>query len=54
MGRKGEEYRCSECGQVYLRDRDDEVALEEAAERGMDEDLAIVCDDCFNAIMRQN
>ena len=54
MGKRGEEYRCSECGQVYLRGRDDEPALEEAAARGMDEDLEIICDDCFKAIMRQN
>ena len=48
------EYRCAACGGVFQHGRSDEEARAEAEElfgQSPDtHDMAVVCDDCFNAM----
>ena len=48
-------YTCEDCGGTFESERSDEEAQQEAVEiwgvRGDDPGMALVCDDCFNAIM---
>ena len=49
------EYKCECCGKIYEKGWSDEEALEEslALWGELDEDnLAIVCDDCFKEFMK--
>lgn len=53
---KDSEYKCSSCGGVFEKSRPDEEALEESVEtfgEMKQENLAIVCDDCYNNFMKQ-
>jgi hypothetical protein len=48
-------YTCGECGGTYEKTRSDEEALAETAtlfagEYASEDDLAMVCDDCWNAM----
>lgn len=50
-------YTCDQCGGTFEAARDDEEAQVEAlamfGKRGDDPDMAIVCDDCWRAIMAE-
>ena len=46
------EYECEGCHRVLEKTWTDQQAMEEATANGFaDEDLAIVCDDCYRQIM---
>ena len=53
----GSHYRCTHCGGTFQRVQDDAVAEAEArrdfgvAEASRDPGMAIVCDDCYRALM---
>ncbi len=53
----GPGYTCSECGGTFYTGRTDEEAQAEAVRnfgvRGDHPGMAIVCDDCYKAIMAQ-
>ncbi len=53
----GSTYTCSECGGTFECGRPDEEAHAEAlrnfGKRGDHPSMAIVCDDCYKAIMAQ-
>lgn len=51
---KPNEYRCDHCGGVYEKIWSDEEAMAESKENFGDipaDDLAIICDDCYNKFM---
>ncbi len=58
MEKTKEMYVCDACHQTYEKGwSDDEADLEAKELHGKtskDEDIAIVCDDCFNAMRKQN
>jgi uncharacterized protein with PIN domain len=51
------EYRCAECEGVFEKGWSEEEAKAEAAKNRFDafpqEEMVIVCDDCYKKIMRQ-
>ena len=51
------EYTCAHCGKTYNKGVNDEEATKETkANFGEDtkiEDCAVICDDCYNVIMKQ-
>lgn len=50
------EYTCAECGKTFTTAWSDEEANAEAAKNFPTmpiEEMAVVCDDCYRAIMRQ-
>ena len=51
------EYKCDRCGEVFSKTWSDEDAEVEAVEIFGEEalkDRAVVCDDCYNVVMRVN
>jgi rubredoxin len=49
------QYRCDNCGGVFDKGwSDEEAAAERDAAGFVDVDCAVVCDDCYVAIMRAN
>ena len=51
----GEEYTCDNCGAVHEKTWSDEEAMAEMTATWQphagDDDLAVICDDCFQAII---
>lgn len=52
-----EAYRCSDCGGTFESERSDEAAHQEAliafGRRGDAPGMAVVCDECYNDIMKR-
>lgn len=49
-----DEYKCEQCGGEFLKTRSDEEAAEESKDiwgEFSEDDLAMVCDDCFKEMM---
>lgn len=55
---EGDQYRCAECWEVFDKGRSDEEAMEEAVANGFGNvpaaEMAVICDDCYNAIVERN
>lgn len=51
------EYKCAMCGGVFEKEWSDEEAKAEQEDNGWgdiaDEDMEIVCDDCYKKVMTQ-
>ena len=54
---KNTEYKCAKCGGIFEKDWSDADALEECVNRFgkeiINEELCIVCDDCYKQILAQ-
>ena len=54
---KSDEYTCARCGKTYKKGRPDDEAMKETKEQfGEDVDIKdcdVICDDCYNVIMKQ-
>lgn len=51
---KENEYQCDNCGEVYEKGRPDTEALAESVEKFgylADNDVAVICEDCYNKMM---
>lgn len=52
--RKRDFYTCADCGGTFLKEQGDEAAAEERDENGFgDVECELVCDDCYEKIMRR-
>lgn len=52
---KSNEYKCAQCGNVYETGQTEEEAITEMkanfGEHAKKEDMAVICDDCYNDLM---
>jgi hypothetical protein len=46
-------YQCEMCGEIFKKDRSEDEAIAEALANGFDlnDDIAVVCDDCYRLVM---
>jgi len=54
---KGNEFNCGQCGDTFIKTVSDEQAQAERRMNGWgdvpDDDLVLICDDCYNIVMEQ-